>query len=127
MKYSLDTSKHLLIIWVDAHGPEGMLPIKMAIDTGATRTCISPEVLHYIGYHPEDAIERIEIGTGNGTISVPIMPILAVRCLGRTMENLRINWLTLPEKSGIDGLLGLDFLRNGKLHIDFEEGTVELD
>ncbi len=127
MKFSFDPSKHLILVWANLHGPEGMLPIRMAIDTGATRTCLTHRVLKLLDYDIDAAVGQMEIGTGNGTIRVPSMPIQALRCLGRTTTDFTINWLVLPEKSGIDGLLGLDFLRGRKFQIDFEEGTVELD
>ena len=34
---------------------------------------------------------------------------------------------TLPPSAGVDGLLGLDFLRNSRLTIDFRSGQIVLD
>ena len=100
--------------------------ISLALDTGASKTCISPSAISYVGHDIEAAKDFAELTTGNGTIRVPSLSILGLRCLGQTNVDFSIHAMAFPSKLGIVGLLGLDFLKNRRLCIDYRDGTVEL-
>lgn len=57
---------------------------------------------------------------------VPRLGVERLSSLGRHRADLAILAHTLPPSAGIDGLLGLDFLRGQQLSINFREGTVTL-
>jgi hypothetical protein len=46
--------------------------------------------------------------------------------IGQQVANLEVLGHDLPAESGVDGLLGLNFLRQFKLTIRFRRGIVEL-
>jgi hypothetical protein len=43
------------------------------------------------------------------------------------MRGLSIAGIEMPRQLGIYGLLGLDFLRDHRLTLDFRAGTIDLD
>ena len=47
--------------------------------------------------------------------------------LGRDCADFPVLAHTLPPSAGVDGLLGLDFVRGGRLTVDFRAGHVTLD
>jgi len=51
----------------------------------------------------------------------------SVRVLGKEAKNVKAIVHDLPAKSYVDGLLGLSFLRNFNVHLNFKEGTLEID
>jgi len=46
--------------------------------------------------------------------------------LGQTKSRFAVLGHTLPPSTGVDGLLGLDFLRGQVVRIDFRKGEVSL-
>ena len=46
--------------------------------------------------------------------------------LGKTIKNLEVACHDLPEEGFVDRLLGLDFLNNFKLTINFRKGIIWL-
>jgi hypothetical protein len=48
-----------------------------------------------------------------------------IRALGRERPDFRVAVHPLPAGIGIEGLLGIDFLRDGRLVIDFRTGTID--
>ena len=100
---------------------------RLALDTGATRTVVSMEVLQSLGYDPLAAGDAMPIVTGSGTISVPLLGVEKIEALGKAETNVRVLCHTLPSRAGIDGVLGLDFLRGERLVIDFRAGSLTLE
>lgn len=103
------------------------LVIPVVLDTGASFTLIATDILVRLGYDPADLqLERQRIVTGSGIEYVPRMTIRSVTAIGQKVTNLEVLCHDLPAESGIDGLLGLNFLRHFKLTIRFRKGIVEL-
>ncbi len=50
-----------------------------------------------------------------------------ILALGREFAQLPVLAHTLPPSAGVDGVLGLDFLRGQLLTIDFPNGRLTLD
>ena len=70
--------------------------------------------------------DRIQITTGSGVEFVPRISVSRIEALGKNVEGLAVLAHTLPPTAMVDGLLGLDFLRDARLTIDFTDGTIEL-
>jgi hypothetical protein len=109
------------------HGPKGKLTVNLALDTGASRSVLSKEVLTIIGYEPAAATDMISVTTGSGTISVPKVSVLKFESLGNARSDFSVLAHTLPSSSDLDGVLGLDFLRGHRLTIDFLQGSITLE
>ena len=64
--------------------------------------------------------------TGSGVEVVPRIKLSKIAVLGVERTDFLVLCHALPPGLGVDGLLGLDFLRGRSLSIDFRNGTVTL-
>ncbi len=62
--------------------------------------------------------------TGSGVEFVPRITLSQIVALGRERANFPVLCHTLPPSTGVDGLLGLDFLRGQTLTLDFRNGRI---
>jgi len=85
--------------------------VRLAVDTGATRTLISTSLLVAIGYDLALIQDRSEMITGSGIEYVPRVTINRLTALGVSRFGMPIIGHTLPPSVKIDGLLGRRFLR----------------
>lgn len=64
--------------------------------------------------------------TASGKTDVPIVTLLRFESMGVGREQFEVVGHTLPASVQFDGLLGLNFLRDRKLSIDFVKGRIRL-
>jgi predicted aspartyl protease len=102
------------------------LILNLALDTGATGTVISQKRLIGLGYELKDAEDEMLITTGSGLISVPKIRVENLAALGKGKSDFLILAHDLPPTASVDGVLGLDFLRENILTIDFVQGEIEM-
>ena len=57
----------------------------------------------------------------------PLINLKSISVLGKGVDNVQTIVHNLPEKSYVDGLLGLSFLRRFKVCLDFQEGILEIE
>lgn len=107
-------------------GPVGSIIVQLALDTGATGTLINADLLLVIGYDPSLAMEQVKVTTGSAVESVPRYAMSRIEALGQERNDFSILGHTLPPSAGIDGLLGLDFMRGRVLTVDFADEVVSL-
>jgi predicted aspartyl protease len=98
----------------------------MILDTGATTTSLSPKILRLLGYDPSMAIGHAQLITGSGTATAPLLILNRVSALGHHAIGMHVLARGLPANAAADGLLGLDFLRDHVLTIDFPLGQISL-
>lgn len=122
-----DAHSGLVIVAAEISGPAGSAQLRLALDTGSTSTLIRPVHLEALGYDPALAQERVQMTTGSGVEFVQRLPIAEISALGQRRSNFPVLGHTLPPSATVDGLLGLDFLRGGKLEVDFQAGVVRLE
>ena len=99
---------------------------KLVLDTGATYTMISWEMADKLGLSPEKATETITFFSASGEVKSPLVKIEKVELEGIVVRNLKAVIHTLPEGSQVDGLIGLNFLRNFEVNLDFKKGVITL-
>lgn len=87
---------------------------------------ISVGPLAAVGYDPSLVSDRVQVTTGSGVEFVPRLQVSRLHALGRERAAFPVLSHTLPPSAGIDGLLGLDFMRGQRLEIDFVRGLVSL-
>lgn len=116
----------LIIVRALVHGPEGEAEARLALDTGAVTTTIRTDTLIRAGYDLSAPTERTRIVTGSGIETVPTIVITQMNALQQAQYHMPIHAYTLPAAANIDGLLGLDFLRDRTLTIDFPQGLLTL-
>lgn len=64
--------------------------------------------------------------TGSGVEFAALVSISRIVALGRELTDFPVLAHTLPPSAGVDGVLGLDFLRGQVLRIDFQNGRLTL-
>jgi predicted aspartyl protease len=128
MKYliSFDPKEDLIYLSTTLHGPLGAINARMALDTGATVTMINQDILRAAGYDLDQIYDFISIVTGSRVESVKQLTIHSIRALDHVIENLPAICHDLPEESGLDGLLGLNFLRYFDVEIRYSESSLLL-
>lgn len=122
-----DPHEGLIIVHAEIVGISGTAILRLALDTGATTTLINSGMLVSIGYDPALSSERVQITTGSGVEFVPRLNVKRLIALGSEQRDFSVLCHTLPPSAGVDGLLGLDFLRGNMLRVDFKEGAITLE
>lgn len=127
MNFSFDATRGPVLVSANLRGPEGELVLRLALDTGATTSVLSWEAAALLGYDPSANKARVRITTGSGVEFAPRISIIKIEALGMERLNFPILCHTLPPSAGVDGLLGLDFLRGHRVVVDFRSGLITLD
>ena len=126
MTFSFDPNAELVVVSAALFGPEAIVGLRLALDTGATKTVIKRLKLETAGYDLTRILEVASVMTGSRIESVPLLSIDSLGCLGEIRDKFSVLAHDLPAGSRIDGVLGLDFLRNHRLILDFRAGEIEL-
>lgn len=108
---------------------ENRFRLRLALDTAASHTTIDSNVLFMLGYELKDAIGEVEVETSNGIILVEEHRIAKLACLDIERMDFVIqvyDFLAHGVTSDYDGVLGLDFLKNQKICIDFKRFLISV-
>lgn len=125
--FKFDPNASVIVVDVELEDNGKKTTKRMVLDTGATYILFPWEVAGILGIKPELSEERVETVTASGVEKVPLVKIDIVRVLGKEVKNVKAIVHDLPAKSYVDGLLGLSFLRNFNIHLNFKEGSLEID
>lgn len=99
----------------------------LALDTGASTTIIRESILRVIGYTSELLTAFATFGDASQSHFVPKVILKSFSLAGAKVENLEVLCHTIPEEHGIDGVIGLNFLRHFNLNLSFEQGILMLE
>lgn len=106
------------------YGPRRSTQLNLALDTGSEQTLIVPEMLDGIGYSARDGDAITVIRSAIGQEPGYLLRVERFRCLGHEAKEFRVHAHDLPEGIGIDGLLGLSFLRQFNYEVRSGEGRI---
>jgi clan AA aspartic protease (TIGR02281 family) len=124
MRFKLDIP--IVLRRVTFSGVAGSREIDMILDTGAAYTVISWDVAKDIGYDPAISERRMPIVTANGVIEAPLITVESVNVANLRAKAIDVICHDFPEIAGIEGLLGLSFLKNFRTLIDYASGILEI-
>ena len=124
MKLKLETP--IVIRRVRINGRTGFREIDMVLDTGAVYTVIAWDVAKDIGYDPAISERRMQIITADGIIEAPLITVQSVHVTSLGKESVEVICHDIPEITGIEGLLGLSFLKHFRTLIDYTTGILEI-
>ncbi len=127
MSFPFDNRQGLVIVPSKLWGPEGDIVLRLALDTGATYSLVSFDLLKLLGYDPRSVGTWVRITTASGVENVPQVTIEKVEALGHERVQFPVLCHTLPPSANLDGLLGLDFFRGQRLVLDFRSGSLAID
>jgi clan AA aspartic protease (TIGR02281 family) len=91
------------------------LQANMLVDTGATYTLVSRRIASGLRLYESS---RAVLSTANGPINVPLATLQSVKVGAAEALNLTVAIQDISTHSGVDGLLGLDFLSRFHTSID---------
>lgn len=97
------------------------------VDTGASHTIILPDYLETmdIGFSNDDTIVKAS-GYG-GTVEYSVRKLIDKISLGNIeVENIRLDFGQIDPYERVNGLLGLDFLKEAKVVIDLSDDTLNI-
>jgi len=100
---------------------------KLILDTGASLVIISQKLLDEIGQKPIRGASKITLLTANGEIKADPSIIKKIQLGSAVKEN--VHAAVTPESKvfeNCDGLLGLSFLRDYNVTIDYKKGILIL-
>ena len=126
MSSTFDPHQGLIIVPAEVWGPTGSAVLRLALDTGATVTILSIAMLVAIGYDPALSPARVQVTTGSGVEYAPRVTLSRIAALEQERVDFPVLGHTLPPSAGVDGLIGLDFVRGQSLAIDFRAGRITL-
>ena len=101
--------------------------VRMALDTGASMTVIPWSAAEMLGFDPARSRRRVQFMTGSGMEAAPVLVVKAMEVLGVRVPDVLVLCHDLPQRSLVDGLLGLSFLKHCRLAIDFQRGILQLE
>ena len=98
--------------------------LRMALDTGATHVMIPAPFMELLNIKSDQIKEKGELVSATGVEPVSIVVIEKISALRNEARNVEVMVHDLPSKSYVDGLLGLNFLKNFNVHLNFKEGIL---
>jgi predicted aspartyl protease len=101
--------------------------ISLALDTGASHTTIDLTALLIAGFSTKNILRKEPIETAGGIVESFIFSIPSFTALGITLKNMEIcayDFLAQGVLSDFDGVLGLDFIEQHKICIDFIKSEI---
>jgi len=126
LRVHFDRAAPAIIVPTTLVGPSSSKKLDLVLDTGATVCVISPKAAWAVGIAPIPGGRSKPLTTVSGVIHAPLVTIPEVRLGAFGAKGIETVLHELPPTAGVDGLLGLSFLRRFHLAIDFERGFLDL-
>ena len=121
-----------ITLFVQVKGPRGTREFRAAVDTGCTDCIIPLQDARNLGYN---AVFEPFTRTGEGQLAISTTDIYETDEI--SLQEVRIGELVatnvmamtreLPRLAGIEGVVGVSFLRHFNVHFNFGEGYLEIE
>ena len=112
--------------FIVAGRPGGTHSVQLLIDTGASLTIFTPAVFERRGIRYQDTGRSSVFQTANGPVRAPVYRLAALTIGDWQVNGLDIGVLDLGPDTGIEGLLGMNFLSHFQFFIDQNESVLML-
>jgi len=100
--------------------------VRMLWDTGARVTMLSWKTLEFCGYEPYVIRKTVPVTTANGVVECPVIKVKEISLGKFKVRNLEVVCHDIPELIRIEGLIGLNFIENFRVCIDYRKGYMEI-
>jgi len=120
-----DRKNSVIVLEVEIEGTKKR-KLRMALDTGSTFVVIPPAICKSIGCVAKPRGKKIMITTASCKKRLPILKIPYIRVAGVEAKNVETLPMSLPGNAQAQGLLGLTFLRQFRLDLDYGSGSLKL-
>lgn len=121
----LDPESPVILLKVELESETQTRVADMALDTGATFTVISWAAARELGYDPGASPRKIQITTASSVEEAPIITLNKTRAMGVEALDVDVACFDLPGATGVEGLLGLSFLRHFDVDLHFRRQVLE--
>jgi hypothetical protein len=122
-----DPDDDLIIVTAEVYGRHDSRRVILALDTAASYTHISSDVLDELGYSPLEGEAITSVRSAIGKETGYTLRVKRFESLGFAFDDFLIHVHDLPAGFGIDGLLGLSFLRHFNCELRFGEGRILIE
>lgn len=103
--------------------------VALALDTGASHTTIDLTTMLIAGFRVNDVIRIEKIETAGGVVEASVFKIPVFTALGITKTNIEVcsyDFFAHGVLAEFDGVLGLDFVDEYKICIDFKNSEITI-
>jgi clan AA aspartic protease (TIGR02281 family) len=100
--------------------------IRMMLDTGAKYTIITPDVAHRLNLDLQK-VPRIPVTTATRLETAALTTVDQIDVHGLVLRDIQTAVINLPVALGVDGLLGMSFLRHCRLTVDGPNRSLEFE
>lgn len=104
---------------------DGDVELQLLIDTGAATTMVDAKVLVAHGYDLRSKPQQLFV-TANGVVEAPVLSFDTLSLSTATLSAITVGALPLAMSHGVDGLLGMNFLRHYNFRIDQDRAVLQL-
>jgi predicted aspartyl protease len=120
----ISTSAPLLVVPVRVNGSG---PLRFLLDTGASHSCVSPQLAERLGLARRGRATALGAG---GALELRLAAVESLRVGPAEVKALTVAIVDIAHVEqlvrGLDGVLGNDFLRRFVVTLDYRKGTVKL-
>ncbi|MBI4225732.1 retroviral-like aspartic protease family protein [Candidatus Roizmanbacteria bacterium] len=123
LKFNPRTSSIILDAYLEG---KIALHAKFVLDTGASFVVLPWWIATGLGLkiNPKNLTSTT---TASSVENVPLTTIPKITVLNKTARNVFCIIKDLPSDAGVDGLLGLSYLRNFNLYLNFKRGNLRIE
>ncbi len=100
--------------------------VRMLLDTGAKYTILTPEVARRIDINMDNA-QSVGVTTATRLQTAYLVNLAQLDIHGLILNNCEVAIMDLPNALGVDGLLGMSFLRHCRLTLDMPQRELMLE
>lgn len=122
-----DATRELIIVEARVWRSLESVPVSLAIDTGSSETVLAPYVVDDLGYSPRDGEQITRVRSAIGDEQGYTLRVTQFAALGFTLPDFRVHIFDLAAGYGIDGLIGLSFLRRFNYEVRSIEGEIRVE
>ncbi len=123
-----DPGRDLIIVQARIWSTRGReQSLRLAVDTAAGQTIVTPDLLDELGYSAREHGEQIAFSRSVVGREGFMMRVARLECLGFQERDFRVYAQDLPSGWDIDGLLGLSFLRRLNYEVRSLEGRMVVE
>ncbi len=115
-----------VVVHAQITGPARSAAVRLMLDIAATTTIVDLSVLSQLGFDPTQPAGYTQLATGSAVGTAPVFLLTRFSALGQHRFGFRVVGHNLPPVANVHGLIGLDFLRDQVLTIDFRAGQIIL-
>jgi predicted aspartyl protease len=127
VEHFFDKSKPVIPVLVSLNGKKGLVRVQAVVSTGSTFVCIPEEVAETMGYDVKASKEKVKIETPCCVLEVPLITLDEVSVLGISAPMVKTAIVPFPEDSRVSCILGLTYLRNFSVAIDYQTGSLTME